>query len=184
MCREGCFNKCTYCDWQTRDDWQRCLPEPVIEAIGRDHHRDRDEVWVGMAEVAEDSGWRYVAEACVRGFSDLYWEGGFGGSSWASIARLARAYLRGEIRAEIFMNMAWSQQHNNGIMFNKLWSYDACDRLKRLLEEQATDDYRLLCVEATPLTAQMWNSRRWITTDYEEHDPTWFGAQPTEEVVW
>lgn len=183
-CPSSCYAGCRDCHWLHDDSWQSAVPMYAWDTILNGYDYGRDGSWRTWVGLAEEIGWLKCAEACVIGFTHVEWEEGFGGESWASIARLARDYLQGKINGEIFLNMAWSLQHNGGIMFNKMWSYNACGRLQDLLARQAADKYEYLYTTATPDTAKVWQSRRWALTNYEDHDPTWFGAQPTSEVVW
>ena len=52
-------------------------------------------------------------------FSEGSWEEGYGGSAWADIAKHGLDFVQGKINAEMFVDQAFSLEHNNGNMFNK-----------------------------------------------------------------
>lgn len=184
-CEGDCFTKwCDDCYPILGDEWRRPLSEDVQRIIEQGYDCGRDSVWHDFVRLAEREGWQYAAEQCVRGFADLDWECGFGGHGWETIARIARDFFRGKLKPRTFMDRAWSLQHNNGIMFNKLWSYDVCGKLQNQLEVQEMDHYDSLSNGCSPDARKVWRSRIWAMSNYEEHDPVWYGSQPTEEVVW
>ncbi len=200
-CCCGCFDRyCTECYWNHSDDWQyemRSTSPVIIETILDSCGDHREGAWRDWVHLLNSVGPLACAEACVRGFSDVSWNDGFGGPAWASIARLARDYLKGKVNAEIFMNMAWSLQHNGGNMFNKVWSWSACRRLQEQLEVQAVDEYGMLVGTATAEPAALWRQRATraarvfdggysrIAEFHAGRDSVWLGVQQTdEEVVW
>jgi hypothetical protein len=52
-------------------------------------------------------------------FNKGKWQGGYGGKAWGSIADCLLALVTGEYSPEMFCDLAFALQHNNGSMFNK-----------------------------------------------------------------
>ena len=52
-------------------------------------------------------------------FENNHFEEGYGGDAWAVIAKHALNFAQGKINAEMFVDQAFSLEHNNGNMFNK-----------------------------------------------------------------
>ena len=52
-------------------------------------------------------------------------ETGYGGKSWADIAKHALRFATGEINAEVFIDQAFSLEHNSGQIFNKDIIFDS-----------------------------------------------------------
>ena len=55
-------------------------------------------------------------------FRNLKWKGSIGGLKWATAAKTLIMYLEGTISPTIFVGTAWGLQHNNSIIFDKLWN--------------------------------------------------------------
>ena len=60
-----------------------------------------------------------MMKAMVNVFRFGRFESGYGGNPWGDIAMHGLNFARGEINAEVFMDQAFSLEHNNGNMFNK-----------------------------------------------------------------
>jgi pyruvate,orthophosphate dikinase len=52
-------------------------------------------------------------------FDTDHFESGYGGEPWAKIAEHALKFVKGEINAEVFVDQAFSLEHNGGQIFNK-----------------------------------------------------------------
>ena len=52
-------------------------------------------------------------------FKYNYFESGYGGIPWANIAEHAENFVKGKINAEVFIDQAFSLEHNGGQIFNK-----------------------------------------------------------------
>jgi hypothetical protein len=64
-----------------------------------------------------------VARAAAKCLSPTFnkgkWQGGYGGKAWGSIADCLLNLVTGEYSPEMFCDLAFALQHNNGSMFNK-----------------------------------------------------------------
>jgi len=112
--------------------------------------------WVAFREKNGPEATRWMA----RAFRSDVWRGGYGGEAWYQAARLLYDYETDKISARVFVNMAWSLQHNTGIIFDK--AYDV-GGLEKLLERQARGDYDRLARHASPQVATEW--RLWESKD-------------------
>ena len=77
----------------------------------------------------------------VKGTVDLFnkcsYSGGYGGPKWGNIANCLRAYIFGEITAEMMVDVAWTLAHNGGPMFNKGMLYETYgNALYKILDVQ------------------------------------------------
>ena len=52
-------------------------------------------------------------------FEENSFRHGFGGPAWGSIAKHGVSFVNGKVNAEMFVDQAFSLEHNNGNMFNK-----------------------------------------------------------------
>jgi phosphohistidine swiveling domain-containing protein len=62
-------------------------------------------------------------------FAHNNFAGGYGGQAWSEIAEHGNKFVHGEINAEVFVDQAFSLEHNNGQIFNKDLIF-RCDRKK------------------------------------------------------
>jgi hypothetical protein len=100
------------------------LPKPIGFAIWRTGRLPR-----GSRHVAWD-GWRFLRQRygtlAIRWAMDSFradgWHGGYGGEAWAKIAETLWRYETGLYSPTLFVDTAFSLQHNNGSYFNKVWS--------------------------------------------------------------
>jgi pyruvate, orthophosphate dikinase len=53
---------------------------------------------------------------------------GFGGPAWGAIAKHGASFVNGKINAEMFVDQAFSLEHNNGNMFNKDYLFSTPSR--------------------------------------------------------
>ncbi|AUR95927.1 hypothetical protein NVP1215B_009 [Vibrio phage 1.215.B._10N.222.54.F7] len=72
-------------------------------------------------------------------FSNSGYSNGFGGLAWGDIAECCENFAVGKISAEVFLDLAYHLEHNNGSVFNKnfIFSDDKPD-LKKVLDVQAS----------------------------------------------
>ena len=118
---------------------------------------------------------------CMKLLDHEVWgNGSFGGPRWAMCARLVADWEEGRISDRIMVNMALSMQHNNGIVFDKLYTIqDDIPSLRRTLDTQADDDYEKLAAWCSPTVKEMWHGaiRKRKTAMFHDHDPVWVGKQ-------
>jgi hypothetical protein len=131
----------------------------------------RGKAWLVWTVVRRAMGLRAI-EIAEGLFSDCRWRRNFGGNAWASVARLLKLHLQGDLRARIFVDQCFSLEHNTGSVFNKL--YDT-SKLSRVLVAQSQDDYDKLVAHASDEVRRRWRLREWHTR--QEHDPIWLGVQ-------
>lgn len=56
-------------------------------------------------------------------------ESGFGGEPWKNIAEHGLKFAKGELNAEVFVDQAFSLEHNGGCMFNKSTIFNSIDNV-------------------------------------------------------
>ena len=142
---------CGACGGSNDDDWADRL-HPILEKFAlkvRTMVGHGDKMWTDDRALAWDQ-WVHIrhihgieAVAMARDcFNDrsIWHDGGFGGKPWGTAAGLLYDYLTAAISARVFINMAWSLQHNGGCIFNKV--YNETSELQQVLELQArSTDY-------------------------------------------
>lgn len=66
------------------------------------------------------------------------YSGGFGGKKWASVAKVLRDFVHGDITAEMMLDIVFTLCHNNGPIFNKgiLFHCHDTDQLAKILDVQ------------------------------------------------
>jgi len=82
---------------------------------------------------------RELLEGASACFGSSYWGGAFGGKAWKTISDHTLKFVAGEISAEVFIDQAFSLQHNTTTVFNKsvIYKYDTVDNITTLLDMQA-----------------------------------------------
>lgn len=127
----------------------------------------------------EKYGRDFLADNAIA-FRDGDWSSGYGGSKWATIAEVVRDYELGVIRPRTFLDRAWTLQHNNASVFDKIYS---TGKLMQVLEIQADNDYETLGREFASLYAAQLFRRmeRWVgvysvDTEYGRRVPDWIGT--------
>ena len=56
-------------------------------------------------------------------------EGGYGGYAWSAIVKHGLKFIQGQINAEMFVDQAFSLEHNNGNMFNKDFLFNSTENI-------------------------------------------------------
>jgi len=131
----------------------------------------RGKAWLVWTVVRRALGPRAL-EIAGELFSDSRWRENFGGSAWASVTRLLRQHLEGDLSPRIFVDQCFSLEHNTGSVFNKLF---ATSKLSLMLVAQSEDDYGRLLAHASDDVRKRWRLREWRRR--REHDPIWLGVQ-------
>lgn len=85
--------------------------------------KERWQSWIEWKTVREANGTRALQEA-ERLFRTGSWRQHFGGKTWAAVTELLISRLTGEFSDIVFIDTAFSIDHNTGCVFNKLWSVD------------------------------------------------------------
>lgn len=92
----------------------------------------------------------------AKAFNEGRWASGFGGKKWGTIAEVLRDYHFGVIKPRTFLDRAWTLQHNNASVFDKVY-FDDIKRLMKVLEIQARHDYQTLATQwASPQVASLY----------------------------
>lgn len=79
----------------------------------------------------------HYTQALTLGFNHGSFSGGFGGKAWGNVAQVLEDYVKGEISAEVMMDLGWALCHNNGPIFNKGMLYTMYDStLNMILDVQ------------------------------------------------
>lgn len=82
---------------------------------------DRSDAWVEWHAIRAAGGTAVLADAVVL-FED-FGSSSYGGSAWATIAKVLLARETGQISPATFVDRVWSLQHNGGSLFDKMhWS--------------------------------------------------------------
>lgn len=107
------------------------------------------------------------------------WTPGYGGKKWGTIADVVRDYHNGTIKPRTFLDRAWTLQHNNASVFDKIYS---TSELMHVLEIQASNDYKKLADFASIYAGNLWQRmERWVDvytvdTSYGRRVPEWIGT--------
>lgn len=90
----------------------------------------RGAAWAAWADLRKEFGVDVLQEAedCLMNGN---WGSAVGGKAWGEVAMHLRKYLEGEYPAFVFVDIAVDLEHNNGCIFNKVWS---TDNTKELLD--------------------------------------------------
>ena len=107
------------------------------------------------------------------------WTPGYGGKKWGTIADVVSDYWHGIIKPRTFLDRAWTLQHNNNSVFDKIYEVGS---LMNVLEVQASNDYKKLATFSSVYAGNLWQRmERWVnvyTTDtaYGRRVPDWIGT--------
>jgi len=174
-------------DIEPEGGYAQNLPSALDSFLSNYTRSDRTGCWVGWVDFSRKHGTVKALNYLYKGFTDCYWQGGYGGSAWASIARVTRDYADHKISRRVFLNMVWSLQHNGGNVFNKMWRHRDCSDLQSALIRQSHDDYSFLTNFASVSARKIWRVRDYMLRNWQEHDDVWLGNQRTftsEELAW
>lgn len=78
----------------------------------------REAAWGGWKQVRDQVGPQALLDAAI--LAEEVTEGGYLGKAWAAPARILHARLTGRIPPVIFVDRAFSLEHNGGSLFNKV----------------------------------------------------------------
>lgn len=96
----------------------------LIAHISGDGTLSRHEIKKEMLNIFEQEPYSQLSIGEILGFSQVLFEyhdfeSGFGGPAWSKIAQHAQDFVSGKINAEVFLDQAFSLEHNSGQIFNK-----------------------------------------------------------------
>jgi len=97
------------------------LPRIAERYSKKDARSSRGKAWHEWKELRDDYGVSILREAEDALFEGD-WDGNLGGPMWGECAKTLRLYEEGELPDVVFVDQAFSLEHNNGCVFNKLWS--------------------------------------------------------------
>lgn len=80
---------------------------------------DRAYAWINWKKLRSEYG-IHALDWCIMAHCTVQ-DGGYGGPLWANCANLVRKRELGEVKDLMFIDQAFSLQHNGGPIFNKLW---------------------------------------------------------------
>lgn len=110
-----------------------------------------------------------------KAFHKGIWTPGYGGKMWGTIADVVRDYWDGTIKPRTFLDRAWTLQHNNASVFDKIYSIS---ELMQVLKIQAKGDYTKLSEWTEPYVANtLRRMERW-TEVYAVNMSTHRGIRP------
>jgi hypothetical protein len=165
------------------DSWADNVDERVAEWITENSGGGRNGAWGEWLAFHKSYGPQALVGA--HQVFDREWDGGgYGGSAWASIARVARDYALGKMSARIFMDRFWTLQHNGGNVFDKLYGSTDRSNLMQALEHQAHDNYTFLNRWTTQQTRSLWAQRDFHRFDMFDRDPVWLGRELPDRLEW
>ena len=96
----------------------------LYAAMVTDGNYSHNSVYDKLKPLLEDDKFKDITisnmmKAIVNIFKFGSFEGGYGGEPWAKITEHGLNFARGSINTEVFLDQAFSLEHNNGNMFNK-----------------------------------------------------------------
>jgi phosphohistidine swiveling domain-containing protein len=105
-----------------------------IEPLANLRDYDRDAVHSEFVPMLQKEPFNTLTVGEMLDFSKVLFAhnnfaGGYGGQAWSEIAAHGCKFVNGEINAEVFVDQAFSLEHNNGQIFNKDLVF-RCDRRK------------------------------------------------------
>ena len=154
-----CFGEgnqyCDYCDGEgsshSQSSWEDLVDPRLGKFINKVRTRkghgskmwgdERALAWDQWVHIRHIYGLDAVSMAIQCFEEEEIWGsgGGFGGEMWASVARLLYDYLSDNIPRRVFINMAWSLEHNGGCIFDKV--YNETNRLRQVLQLQSVSEH-------------------------------------------
>ncbi|KKL95944.1 hypothetical protein LCGC14_1849500, partial [marine sediment metagenome] len=106
---------------ESNEDVRALLPRITARYSERDARSSRGRAWYEWKELRDDYGTSILQEAETALFEGD-WEGNLGGPMWGECAKTLRLHEEGEYNDIVFVDQAFSLEHNNGCVFNKLWN--------------------------------------------------------------
>jgi len=106
----------------------------------------REGAWRAWRDLRETYGAAVLREA-IDAFNLQSISNGYGGPSWARIAKLLLQYVEGKISPLMFIDSCWGLEHNGGCYFSKVWYKFA--NLKEILDANLRGDTAFLLKHAT-----------------------------------
>lgn len=153
----GYLRACEAVDWDRTRSWFIWLQE-------RRAHPDATLPWLlSIAEIFVSPSWPRSDEMNgAESGEPIY---ATGGPAWSTAARLTHSYLCDTISDRVFLNMAFSLQHNKSVIFNKVYHVT---ELKRALELQANDQYESLSRLCSRPVLSLWEDNVWEAKNREQ----------------
>lgn len=147
---------------------------PYLRACG--HNFERSSAWKVWRTMRKTEGIRAL-EMAETAFRDGKWgDGAYGGSSWATIAKVLISYYKSKLPASLFVDRCFSLEHNGGCVFDK--QYKVKGSLRKCLDAHGNDDYRTLLAHASASVKALWNSKR-----HSWHSEEWLGAERAKPIA-
>jgi len=97
--------------------------------------------WAHWYKYRKKYGLQILEEAAALMHS-YEWRGSYGGESWGSCADTLLRFYRGEISSELFIDLAFALEHNNGCIFDKF--FGGTRKIRRVLDANLASDYQKL----------------------------------------
>jgi len=92
----------------------------ILDIKEENHCYSRVEVWASWYEIYHTHKLEAL-KVLEYLFKNIEWRDNFGGSKWANVTDVLISYLSGGMSDLLFVDTAWSLQHNNSIIFDKIW---------------------------------------------------------------
>lgn len=181
-----CCARCCGCCPRSHSGDMSDYPLIVSDEVGRfladwsDHSGERMDAGTDYLRVAGEIGEARACRDAAEVYSELPWDGNYGGRSWALIATLAADYFEGMVKARTFVDRCWTIQHNGGAVFDKAWGYGETKNLQRMLEKQAEEDYHYLSNRASSDVKRLWRVRDYFLLNLSDRSEEWRGVQRPE----
>ena len=105
------------------------LPQSLYELLDDVTDQNRTygwKQWMGYKDLPEEEMLEWAAQTFEH-----FRKGGYGGPSWARIARLAKDYKTKTISPAMFLDTAWGLHHNGNVYFDKLYPLEGLDFVLR-----------------------------------------------------
>ena len=109
----------------TRKEYKTfCKVHDMIESLSKLREYDRDEVnEVFIPKLKDEQYSDLTVEDVFKSLSVLFntnhFKRNYGGKAWGDIAKHGLAFVTGKINPEVFVDQAFSLEHNSGQIFNK-----------------------------------------------------------------
>lgn len=115
------------------------LHAELLKEATSGYNAGRHAMWGRWKEVREKHG--LAALEVVRDvFNEGKWDSSFGGKKWGTAAEILLRYLSGEDSKLLFVDTAFSLQHNTGCIFNKIYDTNGLQSLLNAKAEGYVDE--------------------------------------------